>query len=295
MTIAVNLMMDGQSLSGGVDRNGQLKYFISGTSDPEAARAALSGYVPTGFADVILQSYRVDEAGPDSFYGTASYIPFSGDQPSDDGTDEHGNKIGYSEGLLSMTVGGESVRATQALEHIASYVPGGATVTNYHGAINVRQDGEKIEVEGVDVEVPTVTFRLSRKYQVGSVDKDKLALIAGMAKKYNSVDTTIDARGIYGLVFEAGTLFFSDAEVGEPDTDDVITIAYIFKYSPNLGSTDYGDGANKITVSSKKGWDYQWFNYGKDKDPDSKRLTSIPIQANVDRTYKTADLNALFP
>lgn len=286
MSIDVQLLLDGSQLAGGIDRNGQLKYFISGTSDPVAARAALAGYVPTSFADVVLQNYNVSPAGPESFYGIATYIPFQGDRP-----DENEEGTGYSEGLLSATFGGETTKVTQSISTVASYVPGGETATDFHGAINVRQDGEKIEVEGTEQQVPTATFRLTRKYQLGAVGASKLATIASLAKKYNSSTLTISARGIPSMTFAAGTMFFDGAEVTEPNDQDWWTITYILVYQPNITDKEVGD----ITISSKLGWQYAWILYGKDKDAASKRLTSVPVQANVEEIYESADLNVLFP
>jgi hypothetical protein len=149
MAVTVELLK-GQRLGGGTRSAYECSYRIDGVAatTTEAAfaeaDAALLADVPATWNGLNLTDYTI-EALTDSTF--AASVRYSSQELSSDGATEY-----------SFQIGAESRRITHSRQTTA-YARSGETAPDFHGAIDVRDDGT---IQGADILVPTSRFSYAK-------------------------------------------------------------------------------------------------------------------------------------
>lgn len=251
----------------------ELRYYLEGTSDEAEAEDYVLTNTPTTFSGLPRQRTTLEPLGPDTWMVSVRYEPKTPENRPPPPAPEAG------ESTYEFEIGTETVNYRQAFEEVAQYSEDSpASDIGFGGAINVTEDG----VDGTDVQVPVHRFAETHYVPAEEVDAAFKSDIYQATGKVNSATF----RG-----FAAGEVLCLGA-VGKLDrATNLWEIVYRFAVSPNATGLSVGP----ITGIDKKGWEYLWVYYTKKVHPATKRLISVPRQANVVRVYDEADLNDLVP
>lgn len=175
-----------------------------------------------------------------------------------------------------------SAHIYQSLETIASYRDTTAypnAAPNFHGAINVIQDGGTNRVEGIQLPTPAETFKLTYVVNNDAVSGEYQLLVQNLCGKVNS-------QTFRGL--PAGSLMLVRCDGGR-SSSGVWTVTYGFGYSPNKTNISVGN----FVVAAKDGWDLLWALYRTGKDTTANASVKKPVAAYVERVYERDDFNTL--
>jgi hypothetical protein len=241
-------------------------YILAGVTDKDIAYALAAGYSATIAGGLLRQDIDLQENTFDSWKVDVTY-----------GTSET-KKPEVGDFKWSFDTTGKTKHITQALAHVNSYVPSGATAVNHKGAIGVTDEGE---VQGVDV--PDKTFKWTETWQL---------LLADYGFSYSSILGDYTGRMNSGTFRgkPAYTVLF-DGAVGSQSAKDplILEVTYHFEYSQTLSGVTVGD----ITGIAKDGWNYAWVRYEQSVDASAKKLTLKPCQVDVDRVLEYFDFSLL--
>jgi hypothetical protein len=149
---------------------------------------------------------------------------------------------------------------------------------DFHGAINVVNDGGKNRCEGQQIDPPAETFTLAYYPVNAVVDAAYQTLVEGMCGCVNDDEFRGKPAGSLMLVRVSGGV----------RTNDDWSIEFGFAYIPN--DTEIPVGPN-ITVDEKEGMDLLWAYYKPVKG--DKELIKRPKAAYVERVWRRADFSLL--
>jgi hypothetical protein len=119
-----------------------------------------------------------------------------------------------------------------------------STAVDYEGAIGVKKNGDQIEVEGVDVPIPSYSFTLKCRFPASYFTMDRRNQI------YLCSIAPVNIASFYG--FEACEVLFKGSSGGLKTGDDFGDIDFKFECSPNIANLTIGD----ITGIDANGWNY---------------------------------------
>lgn len=256
----------------------ELRYGILDTEDETQVAFALSSVVLAEWEVVSLtgdtytlpfQNYRIKHQGAGVWeavvrYGTRKQFEYSFDFT------------------------GGTVKITQSLETVNSYVPAERDIIDFKGAINVNNN----KVDGVDIESPKNCFTLKRYFD-GPIPTDFNDVLEDANRKVNSLTIMLNHAG-KTRIWSAGELLFLGAQ-GTDMEDGVSDVTMRFAVSRNQLNIPVGTDA-LITVEYKDGWDYAWVAY-EEKQIDAgvqKFRIMSPRQVTVERLLDRTDLGILF-
>lgn len=267
MPIVIEERFESRSTVAGKSPSVELRYWIKGTDDDLAARAALEAEAPTDYDGLVRQDVQIEPQGPDLWDGTVRYgaASFGGPQTG--------------ESVFSFDTGGGTRHITQSLQTILRKAPPGKTAPDFKSAIGVTDSG----VEGVDIVVPVYNFSETHYLPESQVTQNYKLTLFGLTGKVNSGSF----RG-----FAAGEVLFLGAtgskRVAPGGTQDW-EVTFRFAASPNATNLKVGD----ITGIAKKGWEYLWARYGDRTDDEAKALVKRPIAAYVEKVYESGNFAGL--
>jgi len=198
-------------------------YNIEGTNDPIEARLELLYQTDAIYDGLVRKSYTVEYQGPNFFIGTLTYGVRS-------------KQIGRLE--YQYQIGGKTEKRLQSLATTA--YP--ATAPDYKGAIGVTKSGDSIDVQGVDVYVPSKTFSL--KWTLDAAD------ITPTLEQNLYAMTIAPVNSVSFLGYAAGEVVFLGAEGGLKENEPTGELTLKFEASPNLTGLTVGE----ITGITKGGW-----------------------------------------
>lgn len=178
-------------------------------------------------------------------------------------------------GSISLT--SQTIKTTY--NHVGSYGPGSAAAMNAGGLINVTKDG----AEGVELDIPVMTFTLTRLYTRGTFS---LAWLAN-ARTFCGLPNTSTWRG-----FSSGTIKLAgvDGREGDGDFDE---ISFSFQTSPTFTNLVIPSPLGNITVPQKLGWQYLHVQMVERHDDATGFTTQVAHTAHVDEITQGVDLNGL--
>ena len=266
---------DSRSAADGEQPALTLRYVVSGTSDQDAALAALAAVTPEESGDLVRQTWRVEPVGDSSTYWIGT-VEYGEPRPTSYETDDASFEFD--------TTGNGAVRLYQALEHVADYAPPGKTAPNHKGAINVVRDASGLRVEGLDLAPPAdaLAFAVTR-YQ-SSVN---LSTLYALTRCTNASEMSVNLEEVSGT-FAPRELLFCGASGSKRGRGDW-AIRYAFLASPSVADLTIGD----ITGIAKAGMDYLWVEYADEADDQAKALVKVPVAVHVERVWRTGNLSAL--
>ncbi len=243
----------------------EIAYKIRGTTDPDAAYAALVAAAPASVTvdgiTLAKRVFTVDYADHELFEGTVTYSKKSLDN----------EELQAGESSYQFETGGGTKHVSYALE--TTKYP--ASAPDMANAVNF--DGEKIN--GVEVQAPVFNFSETHVLPAASVTGAyKLALFNATGKINNGT-----FKG-----FAQGEVLFLGAS-GSKRGDDDWEISYRFAASPNAAGLNVAG----VTVASKRGWDYLWVNWCKEVDGGTNALKPKAQGVYVQRVYEFADFSTL--
>lgn len=173
----------------------------------------------------------------------------------------------------------QSAHIYQSLATIGAWKDGSGDPPNFHGAINVVNDGGAQRVEGVSLPIPPETFTLSYFPAASAITPSYQMLVESMVGLVNSVPYRGRPAGSLMLVRAQG-----GARTGGPWQLDLG-----WGFIANRSSIPVGD----ITIPAKDGLDLMWPFYEDGVDDDANALIKKPIAAYVERVFYRADPNVL--
>jgi len=263
--VAVLEKFDSRVAGAGDSPSAELKYVVRGTSDEQAALAALESTSPSTYAGLVRQGWEVEPVGDGSEFweGSVRYGRYSAAP----------RQVGQS--VFSFDTGGGSTHLTQAKEHIASYAPSGETPPDFGGAIGVTHDA----VEGCDIVVPVYNWSETHYFAASHVTGAYKATLFAITGRTNS--------GPFEG-FATGEVLFLGAS-GSTRGDDTWEITFRFAASPNVTGLVIGT----ITGINKKGWEYLWVRYKDAEDSEAKCIVKVPASVHVERVYDAANFAGL--
>ena len=154
-----------------------------------------------------------------------------------------------------------------------------STAVDYEGAIGVKKNGDQIEVEGVDVPIPSYSFTLKCRFPASYFTMDRRNQI------YLCSIAPVNIASFYG--FEACEVLFKGSSGGLKTGDDFGDIDFKFECSPNLTGLSVGD----ISGISKSGWDY--VDVTREVATGSNTLIPKATAVYVHRLFNTSDFSSL--
>jgi hypothetical protein len=291
MPIAISERFDSRQFSTGDNAGAEIKYVIVGTSDDQAAYAALQGAAPGAYQQFVLRTLDVEPLAPQVWTGSAKY-----------GNYQNNPQAGQEPELSFDTTGG-----TQHITHsnpdfgtVGKYGVNGDTAPDNGTMIGAGPDG----AEGCDIVVPVYQFgetHFFTKAQVTDAYRGVLYRLTGMVN--NDTFRTC----------EAGEVLFLGASGTYRPGPKPWAISFKFAAAPNKykpatdadkmrrqivipTGTFQGINPDKITVTRKNGWEYLWTRsipkvIG---SAETAVLTSVPRHAYVHPVYDaSADFSEL--
>lgn len=255
---------------GGTNKALSRKYNVYGTSSEEDVLDAVYATAPASIAGLPIQGISLDEDEdvPEFYECVASYGSKQKDEPEVDAVEY---RFSYQ---------APSVQIYQSLQTIyATSVPGGFGPPQFHGAINVVNDGSKQKVEGYNLAPPPTTFTLIYYPANATISTGYQTTVENLVGKVNS--TTFKGR-------PAGSLMLTSVQGGARNNAGW-SLELGFAYVANATDIPVGE----MTIPSKDGMDLLWVFYGVDEDSSAKQLVQKPFAAYVERVFYRADLNAL--
>jgi hypothetical protein len=243
----------------------EIAYKIRGTSDPDAAYAALVAAAPASVTvdgiTLAKRVFTVDYVDEQIFDGTVTYSKKSLDN----------EELQAGESSYQFETGGGTKQVSYAIA--TTKYP--ASAPDMANAVNF--DGEKIN--GVEVQAPVFNFSETHVLPAASVTGAyKLALFNATGK--------VNSGSFKG--FAQGEVLFLGAS-GSKRGDDDWEISFRFAASPNAT----GLVVAGISGIAKKGWEYLWVNWCKEVDSPTNALKPKAQGVYVQQVYEYANFATL--
>lgn len=237
-------------------------WILTGVTDSTIARALVLAGTPVLWDNLYRASLSMDDIGVGLWNAEVTYGPPEKKQP----------EVGDFKWSFDTT--GATKHVTQALSHVASYVPGGGTVEDHHGVIGFVKHEKP---SGVDI--PDRAFKWTETRQL---------LLADWGFEYSQTLGAKTGKMNSGTFrgFPAYSVRFDGATGGQSSKDPLLLeVTYHFVYSPN----ETGITVDSITGIAKKGWDIASVCYELSAETPPGGLTQKPYQVDVDRVIETFD------
>ena len=236
---------------------------LTGINNEDWARKALEQATPEVYEQSGKQLHRqpitVEELTGRHWIGSATYVTTSGLGEDDIPPD-----------TFSFDTTGGTQHITNS-EHTDKYGPG--DVADFKGAIGVTNNS----VQGVDILVPGYRFSKTVSKDNKVLTPQYLVALAQLTSKVNDAPF---------LGFEAGEVLFLGA-TGSIEQINGVNVEgrsdIMMQFSANRNRKNYKVGG--ITVSKKKGWDYQWVRYEYNDDDLAKKLIQKPLAVYIEEVY----------
>jgi len=256
----------GARFNGGDKPTWEIPYNIEGTNDSIEARIELLAQSVGVYDGLYRQTPRVEHAGFNFFTGTVTYGITDPQPPA--------GSIEYN-----FEIGGKTEKRFQSLA--TTRYP--STAVDYQGAIGVKKNGGDVDVEGVDVNVPTYSFTLKCHMPAAYFTVDR------RNKIYLCSVSPVSSVPFWG--FDAKEVLFKGATGGLKSGDNFGDIEFKFDCSPNLTGLSVAD----IMGITKDGWDYVDVVREPKEDVSSgkKSLIPKPIAVYVHRLYNQSNFSTL--
>jgi hypothetical protein len=265
----------GQQWTSGDSATASRKYWVEDAISAAAAVALARAVAPPRWGSLNRKSEDASELGGDIYEVTVHYSTraptdvAAGDPPT-----------------FSFEIGTTQTKLMQSFVNVANYAKEGSTPPDHKGSINVTKAGGRLNVEGVDVFVPTFTWE--ETHQLNPL------LVASYAWLMTAEAMTAKINAAPWRIWAPKELVFLGAS-GASKGGDAIPVTFKFASSKTrVGiSIPSSGGDDAITGITKAGWDYLWVEYEEVADLASKMLTSKPKAVHVEQVYQTADFGIL--
>lgn len=174
---------------------------------------------------------------------------------------------------FSFSTTGGSFHITHSRSTVAKYP---STAVDYKQAINVRKNGNDLDIDGTDIIIPALKLSYTFTHPLGNVNEAFARTVASVTACCNSASF----RG-----FQPGEVLFLGAD-GSDGTSAEAEVTYHFACESNLQDHIIGS----ITGINKDGHDLMWVN--SKNDTASGKPTITPLGVYIERVYQRIDLKA---
>jgi hypothetical protein len=261
------------------DSASDLIYMVQGTADDAEAYAAViagtAGLKQDPLSPLLLvrQSIAVTQVGPTLWEATVHFG--HPDRERSKEPEETGEEGDFS----FDTTGGSQHITCSPHGGWQAYPKPGEAAPDFQGAIGVSGPPDNRQVEGVDVQVPSLKFTRT-KYQSASL------VTPAWVKQLSRVTGRKNAAPFWG--FDAGEVLFRGATGSRRGRGDW-AVNYHFDASQNIAGLQIGD----IQGIAKLGWDYLWVYFEPVEDANAMALVQRPKAAYVHKVVQDGDFGQL--
>ena len=179
---------------------------------------------------------------------------------------------------INITTRGGTAHIEHSLQTVSQYPRVADTAINYHNAINVLQDGERVEIRGTDITTPQLEFNVTRYFSRWDVHPTYIKTL------YELTGTSNDSP-FYGMA--TGEVLFLGADL-QTEGANLVRGTYYFGGQPN----ETGLSVDEITGINKKGWEYAWTSIKETADHYLGKVMR-PHQVNIEQVYDEGDFSRL--
>jgi len=273
---------------GGVDgfegSTGSLKYIVQ--LDPNETEEQLRTY----FLENSPLTFNPYGGANDELYHRKTI----GISPRMDGVMTFNVDIQYAQpkpATISFQTSGGSQKVKYSLQTIDRFDANGrvapADPPDFKQGINVTKDS----VEGVDIIIPQVVYKITRSWAVEDVTQDYLDDLERLTGTVNDGLLEVSINGIERS-WKSGEVRFDGADV-QAAADYRVEITYTLSINKNISPNDptTHQTVAGITITDKYGWDYVWF-YSEETEGHGIRVQT-PKYAVIERVYKREDHDLL--
>lgn len=284
-TIIRELNPSRESTEGADNPSEILRYVVYGTSDPVEVDTLVAETLPAT-KDVSLalpgstetsptttkyfQDFKKTYLGNDVWNIEAHYGKW---KPKDDGSwdfqfDTSGGKTRVFQGLSD----------SEFYTNESSYLLGDPKIP-HDGSIGKNAEGVEIDVG---------SFGFTATLTIKALSAEYIGYLEEKTGSVNSDTVNLNLDGVV-LTFQPGELKFDHATGGKSGGDQW-KISLKCSVHRNKTGLSFGD----IPNVEKKGWQYLWIDYQKNKAAGAEDVTQTPIQVNVETIYPTTTLSEIF-
>ncbi len=277
--MAIEIWEGWQSGDGSVDvrggsSSGDLIWIVRGAANQAEALAAAMLKVPAVNGDLVLDGVDVTRIGRELYQVAAAYrdpeqLKKDAQSPGVPGTIEK-----------SFDTSGGSAHITHSLKTRQIAGRPGKAAPSFEQAINVKKDGDRLSVEGVDIHLPALALTYKKTFAAPDVTDAFIQTLAYLSG-------TVNAAVFHG--YQPGELLFVGASGTQPDSDAPVDVTYRWLASANVSALKIG-GLNTV---DKRGWDYLWVLFEPVEDAAANSLAARPMGAYVEQVYREADWSGL--
>ena len=277
MTVQIAETADPRTLTAGNQWELEVRYLLFGSADEMEVQQALYDHCPQTLNGLNRVRWRVepfwvdDVTGNGYWAGTVTYAPYQ--------------RVVFKTGDMAFNfeISAQSQHITQALKHISTTACPGFTAEEFNGAINVTGDHDNIQVQGVDIQVPTYTFSETHYIPDGSITNGYKGTIYGLVGKVN--DASFKGLNAGECLFTA----CSGSKRGQEDWE----VNFRFAGSPNVADwcADWPTGVKPAGAVAKKGWEYAWVRYKTGKGTNG--YIPKPMSVHIEQVYRSGGMGAL--
>lgn len=264
MTITIEELV-GISLSSGKSPSRTKPYRVCGTDNEHTVRILADAASPPVHSNLLKQKIDVEEIANEAWDAEVSYGTIGRREPG---------SIDWS-----FEIGTQSLKITQALEHIASYAPPAKIAPDHKGAIGVRRDGTGITRDGTEIQFPTFTWEETHRVLPSAITEDYVRTLEELTA------TTNDAKFRW---WDTDELLFMGL-AGNKQGEEKVELTFRFMSSRTKKNYKIGD----IDIDEKKGWHYLWVEYEPEEDENAKMLSTKARAVHIERVYEQNDYSRL--
>ena len=155
-----------------------------------------------------------------------------------------------------------------------------SAIPDFKGAIGVERNGAEVQVHGVEMTIPGLSFSKTRRFPAGWLTADRVKMLSRMTGSTNATEF---------LGFAPGELIFDGAEGTQKTADGDVDVKFDFIGSENIFNQTFGE----IPGITKMGWEYLWFLYRTSEDLDANEIVKRPIGAYVETVCAASDFSQI--
>lgn len=259
-----------------------LEYFVTGTSDRDAAATAVINQLPFVIRSrLVPRSLKLQPHGDsiDVWKASVEYLePAKIDRPK-----QMPRAIGQATWSFDAT--GGTTRITECPAGLGGQTTYGTNAPDADSQINII-DGK---AEGVEIVIPQLTLTINQKFAGATLTLPWVKAFANMIGTHNDATFLGFAAGELLLIGGNGTqpvAYNNDGSTAFGERD----VTFQFAYSENRTDLSFA-GAAEFTSIEKKGHDYIWFAYEVVENTDSLKGKLIGVY--VATVYDESDFSTL--
>jgi len=255
----------GRELIKGQQMSGVQRWHARETGDEAIAGALIDAASPRIWEGLVKQNVRVEELGGGVWAGEVQYGERERGEPN---TVEWSFEIG----------GGGSVHVDHSLQTVGKYAKAG-TPPDFKGLIHVRNDGNGLAVDGMDIDVTSFAWSETHHIPYAILTPAYISTLYLIRGKVNEHPWRIFDKG------EVRLKSISGSARGQW----TVPLTFNFEASHNITGLKVGD----ITGIAKRGWEYLWVFAEEVEDQTAHVKVKQPQAVYVEQIYEYADFRLL--